>query len=458
MHRMKNSSFESHLASSALTQTTIPPATGRMRMLHATPGKHPTPAPLLMAITLVGLLLLLLSPSRANAATITVSDGPTLVTAVQNAADGDTLMLNGGDYYVPATLEVTGKTITLTGTGSTTIVSDFGSTTPQNIIQVDSGAGLTLNALTVQGGNKNTTGIENHGTLVLNGVTVTKNQNTGIISIYALSITASKPSVTLNNSTVSGNSGPAGGGIYTVGGELVLHNSTVSGNHSQVGGGIFSFGPVTLDNSTVSGNDSTETGFGGGGIFIAAPGGGGGLILKNNSSVHDNHSAGLGGGIFNLGIAVNLDDTSSVYHNRADRGGGIYNDLSGQVYLNGAGSVHDNRADSNGGGIYNSSGTVRLNSTSTVYHNRATGNGGGIVDDVGAVTALYDTSSVYGNRATNGGGIYNNYVLYLYNSSSVHDNRATDHGGGIYNAGGIQQNVDSTVYDNVPDDIYQYVP
>ena len=55
-----------------------------------------------------------------------------------------------------------------------------------------------------------------------------------------------------------------GGGIYTVVGTLTVTNSTISGNTASRGGGIFNNGgTVTITNSTISGNTAQ---FRGGGI------------------------------------------------------------------------------------------------------------------------------------------------------------------------------------------------
>ena len=72
--------------------------------------------------------------------------------------------------------------------------------------------------------------------------------------------------LTLTNSTLSGNStfyGGGGGGIAN-GGTLTVTNSTVSGNSSYWGGGgIANYGTLTLTNSTLSGNSAPYSG----GIF-----------------------------------------------------------------------------------------------------------------------------------------------------------------------------------------------
>jgi hypothetical protein len=100
---------------------------------------------------------------------------------------------------------------------------------------IASGANATINGLTIKrgkapGGDPNGGGISNSGTL------------------------------TLNNSTVSGNSaGGAGSGIFNYfGGTLTLTNSTVSGNGAaSEGGGIFiSLGAATLTHATLTGNSA----------------------------------------------------------------------------------------------------------------------------------------------------------------------------------------------------------
>ena len=72
--------------------------------------------------------------------------------------------------------------------------------------------------------------------------------------------------LTINNSTISGNSASLGryrwgGGILNWGGILTIKNSTISGNIARgfsgfvaQGGGIYNAGTLTLNNSTLSGN------------------------------------------------------------------------------------------------------------------------------------------------------------------------------------------------------------
>jgi hypothetical protein len=136
----------------------------------------------------------------------------------------------------------------------------------------------------------------------------------------------------VTNSTVSNNSangigaGNGGAGIRNNGGTLTLTNSTVSGNSSNGngGGGIYiNGGTVTIINSTVSLN-STE-GSGGGILNVI------GSLSVTNSTVTLNHantsnSGGFGGGIFAYGtetlnntiVASNFRGTSTIPTNDID--------------------------------------------------------------------------------------------------------------------------------------------
>ncbi|MCI5125183.1 MAG: hypothetical protein D3925_12095 [Candidatus Electrothrix sp. AR5] len=92
----------------------------------------------------------------------------------------------------------------------------------------------------------------------------------------------STANLTLNKATVTGaNHTGAGGGIFNAtNGTLTLINSTVSGNTGAIGGGIINYGTLTLLNSTVSGNTATDTG---GGIASAS-----GIVTLKNSIISGN--------------------------------------------------------------------------------------------------------------------------------------------------------------------------
>lgn len=97
------------------------------------------------------------------------------------------------------------------------------------------------------------------------GLTITGGRG-GIVQFGVPTVTlgggiANAGTLTLTNSTISGNSAANfGGGINNLG-TLTVSNSTISGNSSGRGGGIENGGLLTLTNSTISGNSAD---FGGG--------------------------------------------------------------------------------------------------------------------------------------------------------------------------------------------------
>jgi hypothetical protein len=94
--------------------------------------------------------------------------------------------------------------------------------------------------------------------------------------------------LTLTNSTVSGNMGTLGGGIYSnCECAPAVNSSTVSGNTAQFGGGIWTGanGALSVTNSTISGN--AAGGGDGAGIEVN-----GGTATLNNVTIAGNGSAG----------------------------------------------------------------------------------------------------------------------------------------------------------------------
>ncbi|HVT30458.1 MAG TPA: choice-of-anchor Q domain-containing protein, partial [Lacipirellulaceae bacterium] len=95
--------------------------------------------------------------------------------------------------------------------------------------------------------------------------------------------------LTLNGSTVDGNSaGADGGGIWTRGGSLSIINSTISGNVAgDEGGGVYmslpEAGSLAIRHSTITANEASARG---GGMFIAQ-----GTLALENTILAANHSA-----------------------------------------------------------------------------------------------------------------------------------------------------------------------
>ncbi len=134
--------------------------------------------------------------------TITLTQNISLTvssTIIDNATSNTTLLLEGGDF-------------TLDG-------QDIAGVRP---IEIATNTEVTLQNMTIIGGNSsNGGGISNSGTL------------------------------TVSNSTFSGNSAASIGGGISNDGTLTVSNSTLSGNSATVGGGILNVGTLTVSNSTL---------------------------------------------------------------------------------------------------------------------------------------------------------------------------------------------------------------
>jgi CSLREA domain-containing protein len=126
-------------------------------------------------------------------------------------------------------ISITGAVI-ITNESSTQRIEISGNNATR-VFQVNSGANLTINNVTVRNGNVAASGggILNSGTLTMTNCTVSGNSATGF--------------------------GSGGGGIRNQG-TLTMTNCTVSGNGASDGGGISNVGTLTMTNCTVSGNSA----------------------------------------------------------------------------------------------------------------------------------------------------------------------------------------------------------
>ena len=135
--------------------------------------------------------------------------------------------------------------------------------------------------------------------------------------------------VTVSDSTITGNTGFYGGGIFNGAlSTLSVINSTISDNSATggcgggecaSGGGISNEGTTTISNSTISGNTTGPCDIicpGGGGIYST-----GDLLTVTNSTISGNSTGGTGGGIWAGRFIVT---NSTISSNTASVGGGIF--------------------------------------------------------------------------------------------------------------------------------------
>jgi hypothetical protein len=281
-------------------------------------------------------LWLALGQLPALAATITVGGACTLVDAITaantDAATGgcpagsraDTIVLPPGstqtlttihnDIYGPTGLPVVSSVVTIAGQGST-IARD--SRAPAfRLLAVNSTGDLTLQETTVSGGDGG--GVANFGgTLTITNSTISGNTITGYGIYYPNrgGGVYNFGTLTIRDSTIAGNTAGvgAGGGVGNVG-TLTITDSTIAGNTAGVGGGVDNTGGSALiTNSTIAGNTVS---YGGGGVLNRAycdplpphnctPG----TVIITNSTIAGNTADTRDGGVANSAADFRSDLT-----------------------------------------------------------------------------------------------------------------------------------------------------
>jgi hypothetical protein len=373
----------------------------------------------------------------ANIITVTnLNDsGPgSLRQALADANDGDTI-----EFAVTGTIQLTSvelainNSIIISGPGADSLAV-FSNTF--RIFHVLPGLTVTIAGLAIRGGFVQFDfggGILNdHATLTLTNCAVDVNEAFGGGGIYndgaggSAALTIVDSTVTANRAT-GGIVGFGGGGIYNDG-SLTIINSTISGNFADsgfpynlgIGGGIFSqSGTLTITNSTIAGNfagnrgggisscatlaitDSTVSGNGAGGGKNNWPGSGGGIeacgtvtisnstISGNSVSGRDFEEPGFGGGIYAVGTVTISNSTLSDNL--------VFNYGNGGCIWNGE-TVEIEHTILNGGqpdNIFSSFGTV----TSKGY-NLSSDDGGGYLNGPGD---QINTDPMLGPLQDNGG-------------------------------------------------------
>jgi hypothetical protein len=215
--------------------------------------------------------------SNSNNCLSATSGCKTIGHTISLAASGDSIKIAAATYTEHLIIGISLKVI---GSGSSRTIID--GRAAGIVVTISSAAAtVTLSNVTIRNGYAvNGGGINNAGTL------------------------------TINSSTITGNSAhPIGGGIYNSG-ALKINNSTLSANHAGplslqsnrgLGGGISNHGTLTVSNSTLSGNYAGV----GGGINIY-----GGTAALQNSIVANSPSGGnCAGTVTSNGYNLSSDDT-----------------------------------------------------------------------------------------------------------------------------------------------------
>ncbi len=306
---------------------------------------------------------------------------------VQNGVDASsttnvpTINLAAGATYALTSEVVINKSLNLDGNGAILDGSDGGGagngvTRVMEIDGTNSGVTVNLSNLTLENGN---------------GSGANDNSFGGGLLIFAES--GNQATVTILDSTITGNTAAAGGGIYSDGG---------SGSAA-----------LTISDSTVSDNSST---YNGGGIFNGGAGGSATLTISNSTVSGNTANSGSGGGILNSGVesgtaTLTISDSTISGNTASSSGGGIYNDGSffGNVMLTiSSSTISGNSAGGAGGGIYNEGflGTAMVTIGDTILAgNTAGGSEWDYYSDSGSLTDngynLFGNDGVLSSNGTN---------------------------------------------------------
>lgn len=344
-------------------------------------------------------------PAAPAAPRVSLNSGPctydTIQAAINAAANGNTVRVSAGSYT--ESLDVSGKRITIQGgydAACATLVGGLTEVTASvagSVVDVSSGAILTLRGLSLTGGTGFGAGVDVLGS----------------------------SRVTLDNTDVHHNNGASGAGLYvsetavlTYTNDSDIYSNVSSGN----GGGAIVYGK--LSGLSTTSDVYSNSALNGAGFAVYSPG----KLFLDNSDVVANLASQLGGGIFVSGAAITM--TNSVFIGEtapccqsAAAGGGIY--------------AHNSRV-------------TLLGTNNAILNNTATGNGGGVyLTNFSSLSAAggslgYDSTAGAGNDAVLGAGMYTISSTLSY-SGRIINNIAANSGGGIYADRSTLTLIDATV-------------
>ena len=244
------------------------------------------------------------------------------------------------------------------------------------------------------------------GPVVIDGpgaglVTISGNNTNAVFNIAVDTV------VSMSGLSISDGIGTFGGGVFN-GGTLTITNTTFTGNSAAYGGAIYTralgddplTGVLTLIGDTFSNNSATaESG--------ALDNWAGGIVTVTNDTFTEN-SAPNGGAIGNEWGSVAVSN-STFSNNTASTGAGgaIINFNPSDSFSNSlsvVGSTISGNTAVNGGGIANGGPDSLSLTNDTITGNSVTGDGGGLYN---YGTAMLTACTVSGNSAGAGGGLYN---------------------------------------------------
>jgi hypothetical protein len=378
-----------------------------------------------------------------------------------------------------------------------TIIAENGATITKNVTYVVSSPGYTTPLFTVDGpyahlalmegltldGNKADTDIlannaaplvlvQNGGTLVLDGATLTNNRN----SSSGGGVYIDDGTFTMSGGSIINNTSGNGGGVYNDRGLFTMTGGIIGDNQALNGGGVFINNSGTLTatstfnmsgGAVIRGNTATTYG---GGVSIENTNTASGTSTFNMTggtigglTSADANTAPLGGGVSLKAVSSTKPSTfnlsgGSVLGNKAltgtGSGGGVGSDR-GTIIMDG-GTIANNQAIL-GGGVYidnagsdTTTSTFAMSGSAVIRGNTATTQGGGVFVRTSSSYTTTSTTSTFtmtggtiggptsadANTAPMGGGVYltvnstSTSSLFALSGGSIIGNRATVSGSG----------------------------
>ena len=385
---------------------------------------------------------------------------------------GDTATSQDGETDAGKKVEISGGTIT-------------GATESGVTIKNAEDTNVLLKDLTIED-NKGTQGggvhIENSQNVTIDHCTIQNNKTTEVSPNTNASVdigagggvfVSDKSHVTIQNgSTIQGNTGTRGGGIYVENSTVEVKNSMIDGNTADdvpkkapnsnkgLGGGIYSYeSTLTVTDSTISGNEakgstsliwynskdeisSEALGNGGGGICAVGKKSDvtlDGVTVTGNKATYS--KKGTGAGIEAQGGSLTVKDSTISNNEAQGNGGGIFSAEGNVLDVSGS-TIQGNKAD-NGGGIHTgeardvSKTPSKATITDTkILENEAigSGEGGGVHVGTRADATLKGCTVANNKSVSTGGGIAAKLSTVTLDDTTVENNQAVN-GGGLFHLG-----------------------
>lgn len=251
------------------------------------------------------------SPDAGNS-TCSLADAITVATTNQsiegceNGGVNDVISFADGIDMVTLTQALPTITSDVLMMGGNGVTVDARFVNNARVLAVDNGAKVTIDNMTLTGGNVNGDGaglsVVAESDVTLTNSTITGNNSTGLRGgggMFVTSYSTAKISnSTLSNNTAVNNSSAAGRGggiLVTATSKVEIEESTVSGNSAYSGGGVsvqYEGALATISNSTISANTAT---FNGAGVSVAFSGSE--ANISNSTIVDNNIIPGRTGGV-----------------------------------------------------------------------------------------------------------------------------------------------------------------